>query len=198
MGASGVKADDERALVVLAARGDRDAFGLLYERHVHKVYRHVYYLTNDPEAAEDLTAQTFLRALQAIPTYEVRGVPFQAWLLRIAYNLTVNHRKAQRNNGHAPLPERVEGLADTVPSDADDPQADVEPEKLWGLVRKLRDDQRQVIVMRFADGLSYKEVAQALGKTVGAVRVIQYRALMALRRSLERDCDRYHLEPRPR
>src|SRR4030067_464388 len=94
---------DDGELIAGAARGDREAFGALYERYVFRVFRHVYYLTSDPHTAEDLTAQTFLNALEAIPRYEVRGGPFLAWLLRIAYNLTLNHKKA-RKNGTGPRP----------------------------------------------------------------------------------------------
>src|SRR3989304_7192784 len=79
------KADDTE-LIAGAAKGDREAFGALYERYVFKVFRHVYYLTSNLHTAEDLTAQTFLKALEAIHRYEMRGVPFLAWLLRIAYN----------------------------------------------------------------------------------------------------------------
>lgn len=89
-------------LIAYAAEGDRGAFGILYERYVFKVFRHIYYLTGDLHTAEDLTAQTFLKALEAIHRYEMRGVPFLAWLLRIGYNLTINHRKV-RANGASPL-----------------------------------------------------------------------------------------------
>src|SRR3972149_5061505 len=100
---SDLQGTDDSELIACAAQGDREAFGALYERYVFRVFRHVYYLTSDPHTAEDLTAQTFLNALEAIPRYEVRGVPFLAWLLRIAYNLTVNYRKV-RKNGTAPDP----------------------------------------------------------------------------------------------
>ena len=84
MGRSNLQKTDDGKLIAHAAKGDREAFGTLYERYVFRVFRHVYYLTSDTHAAEDLTAQTFLNALEAIPRYEMRGVPFLAWLLRIA------------------------------------------------------------------------------------------------------------------
>ncbi len=84
---SNLKEADDTELIAQAAKANREAFGALYERYVFRVFRHVYYLTNDTHMAEDLTAQTFLNALEAIHRYEVRGVPFLAWLLRIAYNL---------------------------------------------------------------------------------------------------------------
>ena len=182
---SDLQGTDDSELIARAAQGDREAFGVLYERYVFRVFRHVYYLTNDPHTAEDLTAQTFLNALEAIPRYEVRGVPFLAWLLRIAYNLTLNHRKV-RKNGTAPLPEALE-VQGTIYSPEASCEAKADGERVWEGVRRLRADQRQVIVMRFIDGLSYPDIARVLGKSIGAVRVIQYRALCALRRRLEDD-----------
>ena len=187
---SDLQGTDDSELIACAARGDREAFGALYERYVFRVFRHVYYLTSDPHTAEDLTAQTFLNALEAIPRYEMRGVPFLAWLLRIAYNLTVNHRKV-RNNGTAPLPEGLE-IEGTSYSPEASCEAKADGERVWEGVRRLRGDQRQVIVMRFVDGLSYPDIARVLGKSIGAVRVIQYRALCALRRRLEDDLGQFY------
>ena len=182
---SNLQEADDSELIARAAIGDREAFGALYERYVFRVFRHVYYLTSDPHTAEDLTAQTFLNALEAIPRNEVRGVPFLAWLLRIAYNLTLNHKKV-RKNGTAPLPDTLE-TEGTIYSPEASCEAKADGERVWEGVRRLRGDQRQVIVMRFIDGLSYPDIARVLGKNIGAVRVIQYRALCALRRRLEDD-----------
>ena len=191
---SDLQGTDDSELIARAAQGDREAFGVLYERYVFRVFRHVYYLTNDPHTAEDLTAQTFLNALEAIPRYEVRGVPFLAWLLRIAYNLTLNHRKV-RKNGTAPLPEGLE-VEGTIYSPEASCEAKADGERVWEGVRRLRGDQRQVIVMRFIDGLSYPDIARVLGKSIGAVRVIQYRALCALRRRLEDDIGQFYARSR--
>jgi RNA polymerase sigma-70 factor (ECF subfamily) len=191
---SGLQKADDSELIARAARGDREAFGALYERYVFKVFRHVYHLTSDVHTAEDLTAQTFLNALEAIPRYEMRGVPFLAWLLRIGYNLTINHRKV-RKNGAAPLPEAVQ-VQGTLYSPEASCEAKADGERLWEGVRTLRGDQRQVIVMRFIDGLSYPDIAKVLGKSIGAVRVIQYRALCALRRRLEDDLGHYYAKSR--
>lgn len=187
------KADDTQ-LIASAAKGDREAFGALYERYVVKVFRHVYYLTGDLHTAEDLTAQAFLKALEAIPRYEMRGVPFLAWLLRIAYNLTINHKKV-RANGTSPLPETME-IQGTLGSPEASCEAKADGERVWEGVRTLRGNQRQVIVMRFIDGLSYQDIAAVLGKSIGAVRVIQYRALCALRRRLEDDFGHHYAKSR--
>lgn len=173
-------------LIERSSRGDRQAFGKLYEKHALRVFRHAYFLTGDPVLAEDLTAQTFLKALEAIPRYEQRGVPFIAWLLRIAGNLTINYKKAQKNGHHAQLPESLED-DDRFISPEKTCEAKSNGERIWRFVRKLPNEQRQVIVMRFIDDLPYQEVAQVLGKSVGAVRVIQFRALANLRNMVQED-----------
>ena len=195
MSRSSLLATDEGELIARAGQGDREAFGQLYEQYVFKVFRHIYYLVNDSQLAEDLTAQIFLNALEAIPRYQLRGVRFLAWLLRIAYNLTMNHKKVQKNNGTAPLPETAAATG-IVYSPEESCEAKVDGARAWEGVRRLVGDQRQVIVMRFIDGLGYPDIAQVLGKSVGAVRMIQYRALSALRRQLEDDLGYDQLESR--
>lgn len=180
-----LQATDERALIDAAAKGDRDAFGRLYERHVSQVYRHIYFLTSDSRLTEDLTAQTFLNALEAIHRYEERGVRFLAWLLRIAYNLAMNHKKLQKNNGHAQLPEGGMEAEGKFYSPEACCEAKLDGERVWHEVRRLRGNERQVIVMRFVDELSYSDIAQVMGKSVGTVRVMQHRALAALRNMLQ-------------
>jgi RNA polymerase sigma-70 factor, ECF subfamily len=181
---SGLAETDDQELISLAAAGNRDAFGCLYERHKTRVFRHAFFLTGDAIIAEDLTAQTFLNALQAITRYQPRGVPFVAWLLRIACNLSINYKKSPKNGWHAQLPEALEadGLAYS-PEDSCELKDD--GQRVWQEVRHLPDEQRQVIIMRFIDDLSYQDIAQVLGKSVGAVRVIQFRALTNLRHMLD-------------
>ncbi len=177
-----IEAGDDQ-LILLAARGDREAFGDLYERYALRVFRHAQFLTGDPVLAEDVTAQVFLKALEAIPRYEPRGVPFVAWLLRITCNLVINHRKS-KNNGHAQIPENVEATGTFFSPEASC-EVKVDGERVWREVRKLPCEQRQVIVMRFVDDLGYPDIAHVLGKSVGAVRVIQFRALANLRGMLD-------------
>jgi RNA polymerase sigma-70 factor (ECF subfamily) len=173
-------------LIALAAAGDRDAFGRLYEQHAVRVFRHAYFLTSDVSLAEDLTAQTFLKALEAIGRYEDRGVPFIAWLLRITVNLAINHRKALKNGIHAQLPEQIVD-DDALSSPEQSCTMKSEGERVWTKVRELPLEQRQVIVMRFMEDLPYSDVAAVLGKSIGAVRVIQFRALHNLRNLLREE-----------
>ena len=173
-------------LIALAAAGDREAFGRLYEQHAVRVFRHAYFLTSDVSLAEDLTAQTFLKALEAIGRYEDRGVPFIAWLLRITVNLAINHRKALKNGIHAQLPEQIVD-DDALSSPEQSCTMKSEGERVWTKVRELPLEQRQVIVMRFMEDLPYSDVAAVLGKSIGAVRVIQFRALHNLRNLLREE-----------
>jgi len=181
MATTSFRAAGDQRLVDRASGGDREAFGELYDRYVRPVYRHMYCMVNDRQLAEDLTAQTFLQALQAIGRYEERGIPLRAWLLRIARNLAMNHWRVQRNHNSS----RNHGSERASLSPEQFCEAKLREEEVWRAVRSLGGDQRQVIILRFVDGLSYPEVAQVLGKSIGAVRVIQYRALSALRRALE-------------
>jgi len=178
-----VKSDQ---LIARAAAGDREAFGRLYEEHSVRVFRHAYFLTGDVSLAEDLTAQTFLKALEAIGRYEDRGVPFIAWLLRITVNLAINHKKALKNGVHAQLPEQIID-DDALGSPETSCTMKSEGERVWAKVRELPNEQRQVIVMRFLEDLPYADVASVLGKSIGAVRVIQFRALHNLRDLMHRD-----------
>ena len=181
MADTGTPSAMEGILVEGAKAGDREAFGKLYDRYVMPVYRHMYCLVSDRQLAEDLTAQTFLQALQAIARCEERGLPFRAWLMRIANNLAINHSRVKRNQNSY----RNHGSSRAISSPEVFCEAKPREEEVWRAVHSLGGDQHQVIILRFVDGLSYPEVAQALRKTIGHVRVIEYRALSALRRALE-------------
>ena len=181
---SAVLETDDSGLISSAAAGDTQAFGLLYERYAPRVSRHAYFLTSDPVLAEDITAQVFLKAFEAIPRYQERGLPFTAWLLRITCNLVINHKKSSKNGGHAQLPETLEANG-REHSPENSCESKLDGERVWREVKKLPNDQRQVIVMRFVDDMGYPDIAGILGKTVGAVRVIQFRALANLRHMME-------------
>lgn len=171
---------EDATLVDRAVAGDREAFGELYERHVNRVYRYLLYMVKDVDVTQDLTEQTFLQALEAVHRYERRGVPFVAWLLRIAHNLRLNGQRVERNNSS--IHNNGGGVTESPELSC---EAKANGEEVWRAVQALEGDQRQVIVLRFMDGLSYADVARVLGKSVGAVRVAQCRALRALRRRLE-------------
>ena len=172
----------ERELVHRAIARDAVAFAELYDRHVVRIYRHVYYLVSDAREAEDLTAQTFLKAWEAIGRYKERGAPFIAWLLRIAHNLTVSYLRSKRE--HSSLDETyVDQKQNRNPEEALERSS--EEKSVRDAVLRLREEQRQVIMLRFVEELDYREVASVIGKSVPAVRVIQHRALGNLRKLMQ-------------
>lgn len=176
------RANDDAAIVLRAIQKDQDAFGELYDRHVVRVYRHIYYMVGNAAEAEDLTAQTFLRAWEAIERYQVRGAPFVSWLLRIAHNLGVSHLRSKRESS-----QLHDGIVDN--KTRRDPESAYEVTAEEELVReailRLREEQRQVIILRFIEDLDYREVAEIIGKSVAAIRVIQHRALNSLRKQMK-------------
>jgi len=164
---------DDQQLVADARAGDRNAFAMLYRRHAAGVYRYVLLRVEGPEEAEDLTATVFVRAWQSLSAFR-QDCPFTAWLYRIARNSIVDHYRTRRR--HQPL-EVVDAVA-APPATSEDVL----------VVRKAMDalpeEQREVLLLRFVEGLSHEEVAASLGKSIGACRVIQYRALKAISRIL--------------
>jgi RNA polymerase sigma-70 factor, ECF subfamily len=159
----------EKALVE-AAKEDPARFAALYEAHFGRVYAFIVRRVRDRSAAEDLTAEVFRHALASIGTYEWRGVPFASWLFRIASNEIADHiRKIARQTTVFDEPAKDE--IDTIEHRA----------SLYRLVEKLPADQRRVIVMRFAEEKSVREIALAIGRTEGAVKQLQWRALQTLR-----------------
>ena len=180
------KRDKELDLIGRAQQGDKPAIGELYRLHVDVIYRYVWGRVRDDNLAEDLTAQVFLKALEGLPTYKPTGKPFLAWLYRIAYARVVDHWRKQERRVEVPL-------EDTLPAREPRPGELLEAEADWGtaidLVAQLTDDQQDVIILRFIGEMSMAEVAETLGKTVGATKAIQYRALATLARLLEKQGD---------
>ncbi len=176
--------DSEAYLLERAVRRDKAAFTGLYDRHLGRVYRYVYYWLPSQADAEDVTQEVFVRAWRAIDRYKVTGAPFIAWLIAIARNLIASHYRAAKR--FVRLPE-IEPAA----SNDDSPEAMAEMNFNRSYIReailKLSGEKQKVIQMRFISDMSYEEVAKALDKTEGAIRVIQYRALKDLRHILEKD-----------
>lgn len=172
----------EESLVERAVQRDRAAFTALYDKYVDRIYRHVYYRVSNQSEAEDITQEVFIRAWKAINKYKRRGAPFVAWLLAIAHNLVVDYYKTRKES--IPLDEaRAVGGSDETNPEAMT-EASLNRSYIRNAVSKLKGDKQKVILMRFIEGFSYGEIAQALNKSEGAVRVIQHRALGDLRRML--------------
>jgi len=178
-------ADDEAerkrliALVELARSGDKDAFGMLYDHYHVSVYRFVYYRVGSVQLAEDLTGETFFRALRSMNGFRWQGRDFGAWLMTIARNLTTDHFKSGRNR----LEQTTEDMS-TLDTETEGPEsavlAHLTNEALLDALRELPEDQQDCLVMRFLQGMSIAETAEVLGRSAGAVKQLQLRAVRNL------------------
>lgn len=170
---------DEATLIQEARQGSREAFGLLYARHRATIARYVAARIRDASDSEDLTEAIFESAWRAMGRYREQGVPFLAWLYRLAHNRVVDHYRALRPTVTL-IPEVHESIEDaSAPLELNIDSAD-----LLKALHILTEDQRDVILLRFVQGMSGREVAQALDKREDAVRALQFRALATLRRIL--------------
>jgi RNA polymerase sigma-70 factor (ECF subfamily) len=175
--------DDEPRLIQRAKQGDKPAISELYRRHVDVVYRYVWARVRDATVAEDLTAQVFLKALEGLPAYEPSEKPFVAWLYRIAYSRVVDHWRRQERRMEVPLEEALP-VYESRPEDL--LNAEAEWRLAIDLLAELTDDQQDVLILRFIGEMNMAEVAETLGKTLGATKATQHRALASLARLLER------------
>ena len=179
--------DGDEALVARAKR-DREAFGCIYDRYVDQVYRFIYRRVKDHPTAEDLTARVFFRALEQLPRFEWRGVPFGGWLIRIAANLIHDHHgDAQRHVSLGEWAEDGTGVASSDPSVEEQYASRQTASTIWKEVSALPMAEQQVLVHRFARDMSIREIASTLGRTEGAVRQLLFRAVRRLRQRLQRE-----------
>ena len=178
--------ESEDYLVQQAIKRDRVAFTALYERCVDRVYRHVYYRVSSHADAEDITQEAFVKAWQSIDRYKRTGAPFVSWIITIAGNLVIDHYRKQAK---VIVTDEIYEFkpAEQVQDPAREAEVNVDNAIIKEAVLKLKGDKQRVILMHFIDGLTYEEIARALNKSEGAVRVIQYRALGELRSFLKRD-----------
>jgi len=172
------------ALVELAQGGDADAFGQLYERYVDLVYRYVYVRVGSSHLAEDLTSETFIRALRRIDSFSWQGKDIAAWFVTIARNLITDNVKSARFRMEVTTADmidadrRVEGPENEVLTHLRDTA-------LFEAIKALRPEQGECVVLRFLQGMSLAETALIIGKSEGAVKQLQLRAMRALHRDLK-------------
>ena len=171
------------AALVLRARTDSNAFGELYQRYVKKIYSYIYYRTGNAHDAEDLTARVFHRALQHIETYVERGLPFSAWLYRIAHNLVANWHRDRTRRKVIPLDEFVAAGLRTESPDSDSEQQE-EYDELLAAIRRLPEERQQLLILKFVDKLSNVEVGAIMDRSEGAIKSLYHRTLQALREDL--------------
>jgi len=171
------------SLLVEQAKSDTEAFGLLYEKYVQKIYNYVYYRTGNHHDAEDLTAKTFQRAMKHISRYEQRGVPFSAWLYRIAHNVVANwHRDRSRRKVIA-----LDELAlyhQRRPSPEGLVEEDEEKRELLRAIRQLPTDRQQLLILKFVEGMSNEAIGQIMKRSEGAIKSLYHRTLLALRKEM--------------
>ena len=168
-------------LVEQARQGDLPAFGTIFDLYHAAVYRFVVSRVGRPSDAEDLTQLVFVKALEALPRYSARGVPFGGWLFRLARNTVIDHVRTRRE--HVELEAASERAADVAGPEAVAVLRD-DMDAVARALEELTEDQREVIALRFFAGLSAKEAAEAMGRQEGTIRGLQFRAIGALRRSL--------------
>jgi RNA polymerase sigma-70 factor (ECF subfamily) len=173
-------------LVERAQDGETEAFGRLYDHYSDTVYRYIYYRVGSRATAEDLTSETFLRALRRIGTFTWQGRDFGAWLVTIARNLVADHFKSSRFRLEVTTGEMLDAN-EVERSPEDSVMESLSNEALMTAVRKLNPQQQECVTLRFLQGLSVAETARVMGKNEGAIKTLQYRAVRTLARLLPDD-----------
>ena len=177
---------EEEHILVARAKADPEAFGVLYQKYVERIYSYHYRHTSNQVEAEDLTSRTFYRALRSLHRYRETGAPFQAWLYRIAHNLLVNW---YRDHGNRPTVSL--DLEDPIPlrSPAMSPEAWVTTaerrQALRQVIESLPEDRKTLIILKFFEHMTNAEIAEVLGKTEGAIKALYHRTLIGLRRTMQ-------------
>lgn len=175
--------NQEPMLVQRAQNGDLNAIGALYDQHHQPIFRFIWSRVQDPVVAEDLTGELFTRMVTSLPHYRANGVPFRAWLYRIARNLITDHHRKYGGQQFVEITQTVD-----LSTEEDDPMQLIETkltvERVQRALEHIDPAQREVVELRFLAGLSLHEAAETLDKTVAAVKSLQHRGLKALRGSL--------------
>jgi RNA polymerase sigma-70 factor (ECF subfamily) len=170
----------EEDVLNLASQGDKDAFGMLYERYTDRIFNYVYYRTGNVHDAEDLTARVFQRAMNHIRNYTDRGVPFSAWLYRIAHNLVANWHRDRSRKQEIPIDDLP-----VLPARGDHPETILvrteEQDALLRLIRRLPPERQNLLILKFVENMSNAEIGQIMGRSEGAVKSLYHRTLLALR-----------------
>ena len=180
---TGPSAAEIRELVQRGQQGDRDALEELYLVHFDRIYSYLHMSVGNRHDAEDLTTQTFLKMLESIGRFRWQSAPFSAWLFRIAHNLSMDHFRARRR--WQPEEEVPEPRGSEVPSAETLAMRTIGRESMLTMIEGLSPEQQQVLTLKFVFNFSNGEVAGILGKTEGAIKSLQHRALVSLQKQLE-------------
>lgn len=173
---------DDEQIIIKVKNGDVEAFGMLYDQYAEMIFRYIYSHLDNRLDAEDLTEEIFLRAWKALPNYDERGLPFSAFLFRVARNSLIDYyrqKKIVHSIDEIEIESNAPGLEDLI-------ETQMANKDLRETIGELREDYRSVLVLRFLSGLSPEETAKTMQRSIGAVRVLQHRALSALKALLER------------
>lgn len=180
-------ATDELKLISLSQQGDTDALASLYACYVARITRYVYFRVTDHELAEDITSRIFLRMLEKLGTYQAGQSPVIAWLYRMAHNAVIDHYRTKKtfvslDDVHPAEARQEDGIEEKL-------ELQIKSQQLREALQLLTEEQQRVLVLKFIDGLSTREIARQLGKRQGAVRGLQMRALQRLAKcpSLQRE-----------
>ena len=171
------------SVLIARAKEDSEAFGLLYERYVGRIYNYIYYRIGNHHDAEDLTARTFYKALKHFSRYVDRGAPFSAYLYRIAHNIVANWH---RDNGRRKIIP-FDGLSITMPRQEEPitmAERKDEQQVLLQAVRRLPPERQQLVILKLVEQMSNAEIAGVMGRTEGAIKSLYHRTLVALREDL--------------
>ena len=168
------------AIIDRAIQGEEEAFSILYEENIKKIYNYIYYRTGNIHDAEDLTARVFQRALSHITKYKRTDVPFTAWLYRIAHNLVANWHRDSNRKREVPLEDHTDLKAKhDLPERAIEKKQEIE--HLLNAIHKLSNDRQMVLILKYVEDLSNKEIGEIMGKTEGAIKSLYHRTLIELR-----------------
>jgi RNA polymerase sigma-70 factor (ECF subfamily) len=174
--------DRENEIILQAVGGDSSAFGALYDHYHAMIYRFVIVKVGRREEAEDITHQVFLSAWQSVKGYTHRGHPFSSWLYQIARNQVIDYYRSHKNETSLDEVDAEELVIASVAQG--DVSTTLEIKKVHDAIKKLKPDYQDIIILRFIEDVSVKEAAAALGKTEGAVKLMQYRAMKELKKML--------------
>jgi len=172
---------DDQNLIQRAQKHDEEAFAELYERYFDKIYRYVCLKIGNRVEAEDMTQQVFVNALHSISSFKWRGLPFSAWLFRIAHNQVVDYLRKKTRQPLSPLNELITASGDN-PQKITEQKINIE--QLVLATKGLTSAQQEVIALRFAGDLPISQVAKIMGKSEGAIKALQHSAIVSLRKTL--------------
>jgi len=178
-----VTSSEPDEVLIRLAQQDPAAFEPLYERYVAQIYAYAYYRIGNAQDAEDITARTFYRALTHLGRYTSRGVPFSAWLFRIAHNLVANWHRDTGRRQTLSLDTAID-TADSGTTLAEHAERNEKNQRLWQAIRMLPPERQQLLVLKFVDELSTQQIAVIMGRSEGAVKALLHRTLVAMRQQL--------------